>query len=165
MYGQDYEYELYHYGVRGMRWGVRRATKRLSKATTDDKRKSAVASLEKHRTKGSAEIEKLQKKEAKLQAEVDRSAVKYDVKAAKFSTKAAKARKKMGGRFVSARKAERLYMRSKALDAKASVLREKSSTAKVKIQANKTMQEAFKREIKNIDKALVDRGREYLNGD
>ena len=164
MHGQDYEYELYHYGVKGMRWGVRRATKRLSKATTDEKQKSAVASLQKHKSKGSAEIEKLRKKQPKLQAKADRAVEKYDLKAAKLNTKAAKARKKMGGTFVSARKAEKLYIKAKKLETKASVLQGKSDTAKSKVKANKSMQEAFKREIDNIDQALLDRGRQYLNG-
>ena len=53
--------QLCHYGVKGMKWGVRRASKRLSRATTDDERRKAVSSLQKHRSKGSAEIAKLKK--------------------------------------------------------------------------------------------------------
>lgn len=158
------EYELYHYGVKGMRWGVRRATKRLSKATTDDDRKSAVASLQKHRQKGSAEIAKLRKEQSKLQAKADRAVIKYDTKAAKLNAKAAKARKKIGGTFVSAGKAEKLYFKAQKWETRASVLQGKSSTAKVKLESNKAMQDAFKREINNIDRALVERGKKYLNG-
>ena len=57
--------ELMHYGVPGMKWGVRRATKRLSKATTKEQRDKAVGKLETHRAKASAKIEKLNKKRPK----------------------------------------------------------------------------------------------------
>ena len=45
------EYELYHYGVKGMRWGVRRAQKKLAKATTKEDRDKAIAALKKHKEK------------------------------------------------------------------------------------------------------------------
>lgn len=155
---------LQHYGVKGMRWGVRRATKKLSKATSDDTKRSAVKTLQKHHAKGSAKIEKLKKKEPKLQAKADKAVVKYDTKAAKLKAKAAKKRKKMGGTFTSTKKAEKLYVKAMRLEAKAQTLTTKSEKAKSKVQANKTMQEAFKREIKNIDSALVKKGRAYING-
>ena len=156
--------ELCHYGVKGMKWGVRRASKRLSRATTDDERRKAVSSLQKHRSKGSAEIAKLKKQQPKLQSKADRAVVKYDTEAARLANDAAKARKKMGRRFTSEKKAEKLYLKANTLETQAAVLKAKSSEAKAKIQANKTMQEAFQREIDNIDRILVERGKKYLKG-
>ena len=155
---------LQHYGVKGMKWGVRRASKRLSKATTDDERRKAVSSLQKHRSKGSAEITKLQKKQPKLEEKAERAVVKYDTKAARLTSKAARARRRMGGVFVSNSKAERLYTQARTLETKAYVLKSKSAEAKAKVQANKTMQEAFQREIDNIDQILIERGKKYLKG-
>lgn len=155
---------LQHYGVKGMRWGVRRASKRLSKATTSEERKKAVSSLQKHRSKGAAEITKLRKKMPKLQEQADRAVVKYDTKAAKYDRKAAKLRSKLGRTtLISGVREERAY-KAMGLETKASMLRAKSAEAKAKVQANKTMQEAFQREINNIDQILVERGKKYLKG-
>ena len=53
--------ELYHYGVKGMKWGVRRAQKALSKASSSRDSDRALSKLQKHRDKGSAELAKLKK--------------------------------------------------------------------------------------------------------
>ena len=155
---------LQHYGVKGMKWGVRRASKRLSSATTSEERKKAVSSLQEHRSKGAAEITKLRKKMPKLQEQADRAVVKYDTKAAKYDRKAAKLRSKLGRTtLISGVREERAY-KAMGLETKASMLRAKSAEAKAKVQANKTMQEAFQREINNIDQILVERGKKYLKG-
>ena len=89
----DYIYardgELMHYGVKGMKWGVRRASKQLSKATTNEERDRAISKLEKHRSKASAKIDKLTKKQPKLQKKVDKAIQKNDVKAAKIDRQVA----------------------------------------------------------------------------
>ena len=68
--------ELYHYGVKGMRWGVRRASKQLTKATTSDSRNKAIANLNKHREKASSEVSKLKKQRVKLDDKLRKATTK-----------------------------------------------------------------------------------------
>lgn len=155
--------ELYHYGVKGMRWGVRRATKTLSsKSSSKEDRDKAAAKLGKIREKGSKEISKLQSKTPKLEKKVDKMIQKNDVKAAKMRDKQAKIKKKIGGRFTSIDKAQKLMAESNQLDIKASQLEAKSQKAKAMLTQNKNMQEQFKKEISKIDTALVSAGRQYV---
>lgn len=156
--------ELYHYGVKGMRWGVRRASKQLSNATDSASRAKAISSLNKHKQKGSAEIAKLEKQNIKLEKKVEDRAFTIDNKAAKLTAKAAKKRDKSYGLFVSQRRHRKLQFKAKKLEAKAAKLTTKSDQYKTKIEGNKEMVKAFQREINNIDQVLVDKGRKYING-
>ena len=55
----DYNNQEYlqHYGVRGMRWGIRRASKTLSKSSsTSEQREKAISSLQKHRAKATKKV-------------------------------------------------------------------------------------------------------------
>lgn len=156
--------ELMHYGVKGMRWGVRRASRSLTKATTAEGRDKAVATLNKHREKASAEITKLEKKRPKLEKRVEQNIVKNDTKAAKLYEKAAYKRNKAYGRFTSQSKAEKRIFEANKLEAKADVLKSRSEKAKAALAKNETMTKAFKQGIKDIDQTLVNNGRRYING-
>ena len=156
--------ELQHYGVLGMKWGVRRASNRLSSATTREQRDKAVASLEKHKAKGTAKVQKLEKQHVKLEKKVDRAITKGDTKASEISRKAAHTRDKAYGRLVSKRRSEKLRFKADKLDARANNLKAMSEDAKAKLAKNEKMTEMFNRELKNIDAALIDRGRRYING-
>lgn len=153
--------ELRHYGVLGMRWGVRRNTKRLS-SSDSAKREKAIASLQKHREKGTAEIAKLNKKAVKLEQEHERRIVKDETKAAKINQKAAKTRAKASGLFVSNKKAAKRLMKAQVLEGKANALTAKANMAKAKINKNAAMRKSFEREINNIDTALVGYGKKYV---
>lgn len=167
-----------HYGVKGMRWGVRRASKQLSKATTAEGRDKAISSLNKHKAKGTAKVQSLEKKRVKLDAQLHKAttkdkakANKLEVKASKYDRKANRAIKKANSILTSKERSDdlmnsyRLYkFKADNLHAKASSLNAKYETAKNKVEANEAMQKAFKTELSNIDKALEERGRRYING-
>lgn len=158
------ENELYHYGIKGMRWGVRRASKKLYKADTPEKRQKAVDTLEKHRAKGTKKVAKLEKEHVQMQKDVDRHIQKDDVKVAQLRNKAAKKRSKASGFFVSQGKYEQLMYEADKLTLKADKLQAYSQNAKAKLYANENLTRMFKDEISNIDKALAEDGRRFING-
>lgn len=155
--------ELAHYGVLGMKWGVRRNTKRLS-SSDSAQREKAVRSLQAARTKGSAQIAKLKTKGVKLEEKHERHVIKSETKAAKLNAKAANQRRKAYGLFVSKNKTAKRLGKAVVLEAKASALTAKAAQAKAAINKNDAMIKAFEREISNIDTALSNRGRKYING-
>lgn len=57
--------ELKHYGVLGMKWGVRRNRNSYSKATTKEAKSKAIAGMEKTRDKAVKKFNKLDKKATK----------------------------------------------------------------------------------------------------
>lgn len=170
--------ELYHYGVKGMRWGVRRATKKLSRATNQKDYDSAVSSLNKHRVKASSKLQKLQKQRPKLDDTLRKSTAKDVAKASKLESKAskldmkiAKNQKKASGFFTSQSNAEKLLakntvMKNKSdmLHAKANKMKANYEKAKAKVEANESMRRAFQQGINDIDMALLDAGRKYIKG-
>ena len=155
--------ELQHYGVKGMKWGVHRARKKLASATTSEEREKAVNSLKKHRAKGSTEINKLREKNDKLQAKSDKRAKKQDIKAANLASKAATKMSKANKWYRSEAKAERLKLEAADLQIKVDKISTKSNEIRAKIKKNETMQKAFREQINLIDETLVKYGKRYLN--
>lgn len=153
--------ELYHYGVKGMRWGVRRNTKRLNSGDSAKSEKAAKA-LQKHRDKGSAKIEKLKKKGAKLEKSYEKAAISNEASAAKLHAKAAKLQRRAFKRSTSKDRADSLLYEAKRLESIAIDLKAKTKEAKAKVERNDMLISQFEKEIKNIDQALVNRGKEYL---
>ena len=80
--------ELYHYGIKGMKWGIRRARKKLSDASTSEQKNKAIVSLNKHRDKSSAKIDKLNKKTEKMEKRREKQILSTDVKMKKTKAKA-----------------------------------------------------------------------------
>ena len=155
--------ELKHCGVVGMRWGVRRNTKRLSSSDSATRAKAASA-LRKSREKGSAEVAKLKKKGVKLEQKYEQHVIKSETKAAKLNQKAAAQRRKAYGLFVSKNKMAKRLGKAQVLETKANALTTKAASAKAKINGNDAMIKAFEREISNIDSAMVNYGKKYVNG-
>ena len=158
-----YNDELLHYGVPSMKWGIRRASKQLSNATSDDAKRKAVQKLETHKTKATKKIDKLANKHAKLEKKSDRYTKRNDVKAAKLKRKATKLNRKVYTGIRSQERRQELKFKSEILNAKADELIAKSNTVKAKISKNETLTKQFQKGINDIDQILVDRGRRFVN--
>lgn len=78
--------------------------------------------------------------------------------------------KKASSLFTSKNKAAELMTENQGLKAKSDKLHAKANTlkanydkAKNKVEQNENLQRAFKQGINDIDKALIDKGRRYMN--
>ena len=160
-----YDNELQHYGVKGMRWGVRRATRKLtSSKSTDDSRAKAVATLQKHRAKAVKQLSKLENQHSKLASKAEKHIMKTDGKAAKIKSKAAKAERKAYGRFTSYEKSEKLKYKAGKFNAKADRMIAESAKAKAKLAKNEKIQSLMRQGVNDIDKTLIEKGKKYLHG-
>ena len=157
--------ELMHYGVPGMRWGVRRAKKAYAKAYQQgntNKMAKLDSKLQKNAVKADRKVTKLQKKLPKLQQKVDKHIQKTDIKAAKLERKATKLENKAYKRFMSSKKAQKRLYESNKLQAKSNALKAKSQDAKAKLAKNQKTQELFKKGIGEMNALQVDKGRSLI---
>lgn len=156
--------ELEHYGVLGMKWGVRRARKQLSRATTSEQRDKAVAKLNKHRTKASNKVAKLEKKLPKLEKAYDRAIIKTDVKAAKLEQRRSRYTNKATRIFSTDRRRARNLAKAQIMDMKVKDLRAHSHRAKAEMAKNEKLREIFNKGILDIDAAIIEAGRKRIIG-
>lgn len=82
--------ELMHYGVRGMKWGVRRASKAALNAKTSKQYNSAIKTLDSHRAKSVKKLKKLERNAPKLEKRARRAIEETDVRAAQLKSDAAR---------------------------------------------------------------------------
>lgn len=156
--------ELYHYGIKGMKWGVRRARKKLSDASTSEQKNKAIASLNKHRDKSSAKIDKINKKTAKIEKRLEKQrSIDNDAKARETRAKAAKLRDKAYNGYMLPGRRNRLHKKAARLDAKANRYFTNIEATEAKIRKNKNMAKMFEMGINEIDQELIKRGRRYAS--
>ena len=154
--------ELMHYGVRGMKWGIRKATKELGSSDARTQQRG-VARLESHRTKAVKKVAKLESKQPKLQKKVDKATLKTDIKAAKFEKKAGKETRKAMRAWTDEGRQKHL-VKAQVYDMKVKDLHSRSSVAKAQIAKNERLTAMFNKGINDIDAALIETGRQYING-
>lgn len=141
--------ELIHYGVLGMRWGIRRTPEQLRRAAG------------KLSTKNSRYNDIVVKESSK--------ASKGSPKAAKLRSKAAKARKKEYGMFTSKSKADELEYKAKKWEARASVLettgnkhKAKADKFLAKINKNNEKISTFINTAKALESGKVLKGNQFV---
>lgn len=69
--------DLQHYGVLGMKWGVRHANKQYAKSTTKSERQKATDKLNTHMDKASKKLNKLDTKAEKSRGKAEKKYYKY----------------------------------------------------------------------------------------
>lgn len=158
--------ELMHYGVLGMKWGVRRNLKQLSTANSSgdkNRRNQAVNNLKTHKAKINKKISSLDAKNAKIETKREKLAKTKDTKIAKYETKATKYRYK-STRTLNTLKERKLETKARKMDLKVNKLKQADTKMRVKIENNERMKEVLNTGLKDINTALVDNGRRYING-
>lgn len=155
---------LEHYGVKGMKWGVRRATKRMSKASTTKQKDRAINKLVKQKGKlGVASQEnyiRVKRRTAALKA-MDEARVK---KANKHIDKGVAHTVKAANYINSGKKrsAAREIAKSEKEKTRANRLLNKTMGNDKKLSKYLQNQKTYVQLGKEVDKAVISNGQEYL---
>lgn len=156
--------DLLHYGVPGMKWGIRKARKTLSsKSSTAADKKLALDSLEKHRVKASEKVAKLESKRPKLESKVNIKVASKQTEASNLANKAARHERKAYGILATKESKERHLNKAGKLQAKADTINADISKAKSRLAENDAKTNLFKKGIKEIDELLVSNGRKLTD--
>ena len=166
--------ELYHYGVPGMKWGVRRSRERLGRKIDKHERKNTKQTQIMDKNARAAAVYK--EKSAKYQAKnvrYQKKMVKASAKKAKYDRKLYKATRRGDSDRIGkyAAKSSRMDARiakakSKTThnkwEIKAQSLQAKADNAKLKIEHNDRMQRMYKTTISAMDKGTVKQGKIFM---
>ena len=172
-----YDDELYHFGVKGMKWGVRRSRQQLSARVTKLSNKNAALTerkkaLDKAARNYDFKASKVSSRNSKYQARINRATIKK----AKFERKADKARSRL--LFPNEGKAQKYDAKANRQAAiirkntgklkvnKWSVKSEKTKVAAEKarrrIEKNERLKSTYSKTIKAMDSGKIEAGKGLL---
>lgn len=170
------EDELYHYGVKGMKWGVRRSPERMRRRI--DKLESKNTKLTKKYNSANTKAVEYGRKSARVQSRnrrYDKRLAKYTAKKAKYDRKLYKVSSKRNPNEDKIVKyaaksakanAKILKAQSKLKYNKYAVKSERfkaeAEAAKLKIEKNDRMQRTYRTTIKALDKGTVQQGKLFM---
>ena len=148
-------YELYHSGIKGMKWGIRRYQNEDGSLTEEGKKRYA---------KLTGKIEKQQKKIEKWQAKVDKQSGKY-LRAEKKRAKAAKLKNRaLNSWFMSDAKRAKLSMKAGRLNAKADKMQNSTLKNAAKIRRAQSLINKYSRKIAKFAPNSTYAGAQFING-
>ena len=147
--------ELYHHGILGMKWGVRRFQNPDGSLTEEGKARYA---------KLAGKIQKQQAKIQKYQKKVDSSSAKY-LRAEKKKAKAAKLKNKaVNSWLMSNNKRAKLSAKADRLNAQAAKMQSSTLENEAKIRRAQSLINKYNRKLDKLDPSRVNAGSRYING-
>lgn len=147
--------ELYHHGILGQKWGVRRY---------QNPDGSLTAEGEKRYAKLSGKIAKQQRKIDKWQRKVDNKSGQY-LRAEKKKAKAAKLKNKaVNGWFISDAKRAKLSIKADRLNAQAAKMQNSTLKNEAKIRRAQSLINKYSRKIAKFAPESTYSGAQFING-
>lgn len=170
----NYNDELYHHGVKGMKWGVRRSRERLSGTVTklSNKNRDLSRELDEHNRnirKYNAKASDIQAHNAKYNDRITKAKAKEAKYNIKYNKAVSKGKlEKAAGYHAKSLKYEKKRMKaeSKLKANKWAVKSEKTQALALKTQSklekNKRVIDTYNRTISAMDKGKIEQGRLFM---
>ena len=150
-----YKDELYHHGIQGQKWGIRRYQNEDGSLT--DAGKKRYAKLE-------SKIQKQQKNIGKYQNRIDKNSGSYSRGAVRLARAANMRSRALNGLLVPKKKREKLLAEAARLEASGSRLQSKTLRNKAKIERAQSLINKYSRQIAKFNPSSTYAGSQYING-
>lgn len=147
-------YELYHSGIKGMKWGIRRFQNEDGSLTEAGRERYA---------KLAGKIEKQQRKIDKWQAKVDKNSKRY-LRAEKMKLKATKLRARAGNPWISSQLRTDNLLKAQYYETKAGKMQNNTLKNEAKIRRAQSLINKYSRKIAKINPKSPYATSRFING-